>query len=91
MYGLNPLKDIEAKATPNESKNKPTKLRVNQKRKFYNERMKNCVDDNDILMYSTHNEGKSVVAETFINHLECKTSKTMTANDSKSSLIYLNK
>ena len=42
-------------------------------------------------MDSAHNEGKSVVAETFLKHLKCKTSKTMTANDSKSSLNYLNK
>ena len=33
-------------------------------------------------MYSTHNEGKSLVAEKM---------KTMTANDSKSCLGYLNK
>ena len=33
--------------------------------------MQNWLDDNDILMYLTHNKGKSVVAERFI-----KTSKS---------------
>ena len=30
---------------------------------------KNWLDNNNILMYSTHNEGKSVVAEEFIKTL----------------------
>ena len=30
------------------------------------------LDDNDILMYSTHNEGKSVVAERFVRTLISK-------------------
>ena len=42
-------------------------------------------------MYLTHNEGKSVVAEKFIKKLKDKIYKTMTANDSKSYLNYLNK
>ena len=33
------------------------------------------VDDNDILMYPTHTEGKSVVAERFIRTLKGKFSK----------------
>ena len=41
-------------------------------------------------MYSTHNEGKSVSAETFIETLKAKIFKTMTANDNKSYLPYLN-
>ena len=32
--------------------------------------MQNWLDDDDILMYSTHNEGKSVVAERLIKTLE---------------------
>ena len=32
--------------------------------------MKKLVDDNDILMYSTHNEGKSIVAERFMRNLK---------------------
>ena len=42
-------------------------------------------------MYSTHNEGKSVVAERFIKTSKSKIDKKMTANDSKSCLSYLNK
>ena len=42
-------------------------------------------------MYSTHNEGKSVVAERFIKTLKGKIYKTITANDIKSFLSYLKK
>ena len=41
---------------------------------------KNILDDNDILMYSTHNEGKSVAAERFIRALKSKIYKEMTTN-----------
>ena len=34
--------------------------------------MQKWQDDNDILMYSTHNEGKSVVTERFIKTLKGK-------------------
>ena len=37
------------------------------------------LSDNDIIMYSTYNEGKSVVAERFIRTLENKLYKHMTA------------
>ena len=53
--------------------------------------MQKWLDNKDILMYSTHNEGKSVIAERFIKTLKAKIYKQMTANDSKSSLPYLNK
>ena len=42
-------------------------------------------------MYSTHNEGKSVVAERFVRTLKSKMCKQITAYNSKSSLGYLNK
>ena len=42
-------------------------------------------------MYSTHNEGKSVIAEMFIKTLKVKIYKKMTGNDSKSYLLHLNK
>ena len=48
------------------------------------------LDNNDILMYSAHNEGKSVIAERFIKILKTKINKKVTANDSKSYLPYLN-
>ena len=34
--------------------------------------MQEWLGNNDILMYSTHNEGKSVIAETFIRTLKDK-------------------
>ena len=37
-------------------------------------------------MYSTNNEGKSVIAETFIKKSGTRIYKKMTANDSKSYL-----
>ena len=48
------------------------------------------LDDNDILMYSTYNKGKSVVTERFIRTLKSKIYKRMRANDRKSHLDYLN-
>ena len=44
-----------------------------------------------ILMYSTHYEDKSVIAERFVKTLKSKTYKRITANDSKSYPLYLNK
>ena len=41
--------------------------------------MKSWLQDNDIAMYSTHNEGKSVVAERFIRTLKNKNYKYMTS------------
>ena len=49
------------------------------------------LSNTDILIYSTHNEGNSVIAERFIKPLKAKTYKEMIANDSKSYLSYLNK
>ena len=53
--------------------------------------MQKRLDDNDILMYSSHNEDKSVVAERFIRTLKGKIYKKMTANDTESYLGCLNK
>ena len=41
-------------------------------------------------MYSTHNEGESVIAERFIKTLKDKIYKKITANDSKCCLPHLN-
>ena len=48
--------------------------------------MQEWLYNNDILMYSTHNEGKSVMVETFIKTLKSKIHKKMTANHNKSDL-----
>ena len=55
-----------------ESDRKPNKLWVDQGREFYNKLMQEWFDKNDILMYSTQNEGKSVIAERFIKLLNAK-------------------
>ena len=44
-----------------------------------NRSMKSWLEKNDIEMYSTHNEGKSVVAERFIRTLKTKIYKYMTS------------
>ena len=43
---------------------------VDKGSEFYNRSMKSWLQDNNIEMYSMHNEGKSVVAERFIRTLE---------------------
>ena len=53
--------------------------------------MQKWLDENDILMYTTHNEGTSVFAERFVITLKGKIYKRMKANDSNSYLSYLNK
>ena len=53
-----------------DSKRKPNKIWVDKGSEFYNRSMKSLLQDNDIVMYSTHNEGKSVVAERFIKTLK---------------------
>ena len=75
----------------NECSRKPNKLWVDQGRKFYNKLMLEWLSNTDILIYSTHNEGNSVIAERFIKPLKAITYKEMIANDSKSYLSYLNK
>ena len=64
---------------------------VDQGRGFYKKLMQKCLDNNDIFIYSTHNEGESVIAERFIKTLKAKVYKKVTDNDSKSYLPYLNK
>ena len=50
----------------NKSKRKPNKIWVDQRSEFYNHNFKKWLANNDISMYSTYNEGKSIVAERFI-------------------------
>ena len=58
---------------------KPNKLWVDQGSEFYNNVFKKWFSDNNIIMYSTYNEGKSVIAERFIRTLKNKLYKHMTA------------
>ena len=46
-----------------QSNRKPNKIWVDQGVEFYNHIFKKWLSSNDIIMYSTFNEGKSVVAE----------------------------
>ena len=46
-----------------DSNRKPNKICVDKGSEFYNNSFKKCLQDNDIVMYSTNNEGKSVIAE----------------------------
>ena len=56
----------------NESGFKPNKIWVDKGSKFYNRLIKPWLQVNFIEMYSTNNEGKSVVAERFIRTLKKK-------------------
>ena len=82
-----PLKDKKGTTIVNvfqsildNSKRKPNKIWVNQDSEFYNTSFKKWLKDNNIEMYSTHNEGKSAVAERLIRTLKHKIYKHMTAN-----------
>ena len=63
----------------NKSGRKPNKVWVDQGSEFYNHNFKKWLANNDISMYSTYNEGKSVVAERSIRTLKSKLYKQMTA------------
>ena len=62
----------------NQSGRKPNKIWVDKGSEFYNNSFKKWLKDNDVEMYSIHNEGKSVVAERFTRTLKTKIYKYMT-------------
>ena len=62
-----------------QSGTKPDKIWVDQGSEFYNNDFKKWLLNNNIIMYSTYNEGKSVAAERFIRTLKNKLYKHMTA------------
>ena len=70
------------------SNRKTNKIWVDKDGEFYNRSMKSWLVKNDIEMYSTHNEGKSVVAERFIRTIKNKIYKHMT---SISKNVYIDK
>ena len=74
-----PLKDKKGVSIVNafqnilkQSNRKLNKIWVDQGSEFYNNAFKKWLKDNGISMYSTHIEGKSVVAERFIRTLKNK-------------------
>ena len=71
-----------------DSKRKPNKIWVDKGGDFYNNSFKKWLQYNDIAMYSTHNEGKSVASERFIRTLKNKIYKYMT---SISKIVYIDK
>ena len=62
-----------------DSNRKPSKIWVDKCSEFCNRLIKSILQDNDIEMYSTYNDGKSVVAERFIRTLNKNTYKYMTS------------
>ena len=56
----------------NKSDRKPNKIWIDKGGEFYNRSMKSWLEKNDIKMYSSHNERKSVVAERFMRTLKKK-------------------
>ena len=90
-----PLKDKKGISIVNafqkilkESNRKPNKICVDKGSEFYNISFKKWLQDNDIEMYSTHNEGKSVIAQRFIRTIKEKIYKYMT---SISKNVYIDK
>ena len=90
-----PLKDKKGVSIVNafqslldDSKRKPNKIWVDKGSEFYNRSMKSWLQNNDIVMYSIHNERKSVVAERFIKTLKNKIYKYMTSISKK---VYIDK
>ena len=81
-----PLKDKKGISIVNafnkiikQSNRKPNKIWVDQGGEFYNNVLKKWLSDNDIIMYSTYNKSKSVIAERFIRTLKNVLYKHMTA------------
>ena len=80
-----PLKDKKGTSIVNafqeiiSKERKPNKTWVDHGSEFYNQSFKDFLKINNIEMYSTFNEGKSVVAERFIRTLKNKIYKHMTA------------
>ena len=90
-----PLKDKKGVSINNafqnilkKSNRKPNKIWVDKGSEFCNRSMKSWLEKNDVEMYSTHNEGKSVVAERFIETIQNKIYKHMTSISKK---MYIDK
>ena len=83
-----PLKDKKGISIVNgfnktikQSNKKLNKIWADQGGEFYDNVFKKWLSDNDIILYSTFNEVKSVVAEKFIRRLKNKFDKHMTATN----------
>ena len=76
---VNAFQKILDDSTELHSKRKSNKIWVDKVSKFYNRLLKSWLQENDIAMYSTHNEVKFVVAERFLRALKNKIYKYMTS------------
>ena len=71
-----PIKDKKRTSVVNSfkkiisKKRKPNKIWIDQGSEFYNNTFKDFLKINNIEMYSSYNEGESVVAERFIRTLK---------------------
>ena len=81
-----PLKDKKGvtivnvfKSNIDSSKRKLNQIWVDQGSEFYNNSFKKWLTDNDIEMYSTYNERKSVVSQRFVRTLKNKIYRHITA------------
>ena len=77
--GISIVKAFQIILKQSNSSRKPNKIWVDKSSEFYNASIKKWLRDNDIVMYSTNNERKSVVAERFIRTLKSKIYKYMTS------------
>ena len=71
-----------------ECNRKPNKIWVDKGTEFYKNYFTKWLQDNNIVIHSAHNEGKSVIAERFMKTLKNKTDKYMT---SISKNVYIDK
>ena len=81
-----PLKDKKGVSIVNafqsilkQSNRRPNKIWVDNRSEFYNTFLKKWLQENDIVLYSTDNEEKSVAAERFLRTLKNKIYKYMTS------------
>ena len=70
-----------------ESKRKPNKIWVDKGSEYYNRSMKLFLQNNDVEMYSMHNEEKFVFAGRFIRALQKRNYKYMTISKN----VYIDK
>ena len=70
------------------SNRKPNKIWLDKGSEFYNSSFKKWLKESDVEMYSTNNEGKSVIVERFIRTLKNKIYEYMT---SISKSVYIDK
>ena len=86
--GISIVKAFQSILKQSNSSRKPNKIWIDKGSEFYNAYFKKWLRDNNIVMYSIHNEGKSVVAEGFIRTLKSKIYKYIT---SISKNVYIDK